>query len=703
MISFATVKQTTATFLRAVTATVLLFLLLPSLLCSIFLITAILSPIVIVGLIYFAGLEDVARGMLASIGSNLAPFIAELGILEAIKKSYLYPSFYPGQKTDKRWSRNTTPTTETTQENFPSSNLSTTSSYTTTKETRQSEPHQRKSILSEFFDGNEDSSHLTTSLNSTGLSIPPHCSTVITLRTSSPLELHNRSPIRWPSPSHSRSTSPEAQRSPIRIEAAVQLALSTPSGLSTSLPSELRNLPTDGDNYSDVGEHSFESLGTEDDVDFYIPKVDPASISEEKKHALIARLKNVINELEGAIREPTPELMRASESTPTIAVQTPLPRPAAVPRHRVITRRLSMSNLNAHRIDLSPRGGISVRDTNRISSSPNAEGLYGAENMDLDYWSGFDRTYSDTERSFESIDESLSWRASKGKWVVKGVNIMKPLDEESVGSNSSVPSPVSAKKEVRFAETPLMGAHNSPTASTSRTPTKMSAENTPSHSPTKCPSTPVPLEDEACSSGKLPLTPLRPVLSKISNLEPHRQGAAPVISSPGGSVSRDLIKHWEELSKAGSPSRAAAGGSVETSPAASRGSSVKSAKTSERGVASERVFGDLVDAEEGEEDGQYNTPEDMGIAMDQRRAAVITAKGLVRRMGVKTAEGVVGHLDGSDERAIDMEDFMEMLEAGDQSCLSIERVLTIRAMEGEIGTEMGIRKVMSTDSLDECF
>lgn len=37
---------------------------------------------------------------------------------------------------------------------------------------------------------------------------------------------------------------------------------------------------------------------------------------------------------------------------------------------------------------------------------------------------------------------------------------MKPLDEESVGSNSSVPSPVSAKKEVRFAETPLMGAHN---------------------------------------------------------------------------------------------------------------------------------------------------------------------------------------------------------------------------------------------------
>jgi hypothetical protein len=370
--------------------------------------------------------------------------------------------------------------TETTQDNLPSSNVSTTSSYTTTKETRQSELHQRKSIPSEFFDGNEDSSHLTTSLNSTGPSIPPHWSTVIALRPSSPLELHHRSPIRWPSPSHSRSTSPEAQRSPIRIEAAVQLALSTPSGLSTSLPSELRNLPTDGGDYSDVGEHSFESLGTEDDVDFYIPKVDPASISEDKKHALIARLKNVINELEGAIREPTPGLTRASSSTPTIAVQTPPPRPAAVPRHRVITRRLSMSNLNAHRIDLSPRG-ISVRDTNRISSSPNAEGLYGAENMDLDYWSGFDRTYSDTERSFESIDESLSWRASKGKWVVKGVspptsevmfcdwmgangsgkvNIMKPLDEESVGSNSSVPSPVSAKKEVRFAETPSMGAHN---------------------------------------------------------------------------------------------------------------------------------------------------------------------------------------------------------------------------------------------------
>ncbi|KAI5815197.1 hypothetical protein BZA77DRAFT_355593 [Pyronema omphalodes] len=539
------------------------------------------------------------------------------------------------------------------------------------------------------------------------------------LRPPSPMEHHHRSPIRWPSPSHSPSTTPEIQRSPVRIEAAVQLALSTSSGPSSSLQSEFHNLPTDGGDYSDVGVHSFESLGAEDDVDFYIPRVNPATISDDKKHALIARLKNVINELEGAIREPSPSLTRASLSTPITAIQTPPPRPAAVPRHRVISRRLSMSNLNAHRIDLSPRG-ISVRDMNRISTSPNAEGLYGAENMDLDYWSGFDRTYSDTERSFESIDESLSWRASKGKWVVKGVstpnlevmgydmlvangygkvNIMKPLDEESVGSNSSVPSPVSAKKEVRFAESTSAGVHNSPTPSTSRTPTKMSAENTPSHSPAKCPSTPVPFEDEAGGSGKPPISLHRPVLSKISNLEPHRQGAAPVLSSPGGSVSRDLIKHWEELSKAGSPSRVAAGVNIETSPAASRGSSVRSSKTSEKGMTGERVFDNSIDVEEEEEDGQYNTPEDMGMVIDQKRTAVITAKSLVNRMGMKTAEKVVEHLDGIDERGVDMQDFMEMLEDGNQNALSIERFLSMRPMEGEIG----IRKVLSTDSLDECF
>jgi hypothetical protein len=62
---------------------------------------AILSPIVIVVLIYFAGLEDVARSMLALIGSNLAPFIAELGILEAIKKSLPIPFVLPRKKLTK--------------------------------------------------------------------------------------------------------------------------------------------------------------------------------------------------------------------------------------------------------------------------------------------------------------------------------------------------------------------------------------------------------------------------------------------------------------------------------------------------------------------------------------------------------------------------------------------------------------------------
>ena len=72
-----------------------------------------------------------------------------------------------------------------------------------------------------------------------------------------------------------------------------------------------------------------------------------------------------------------------------------------------------------------PSDSSSTRDTERLS--PAADGLYGAENVDHDYWHGFDQAYDAAEKSFDSItsDEvlrTMQWKHSMGKWAEKGVS-----------------------------------------------------------------------------------------------------------------------------------------------------------------------------------------------------------------------------------------------------------------------------------------
>ena len=156
-------------------------------------------------------------------------------------------------------------------------------------------------------------------------------------------------------------------------------------------------------------------------------------MSDVRRQALIVEFKKVIAELEG-----TMEARNSHHQQPP----TPPPRPSAgIPRNRDMT-------------------GATAR-----TGSPAAAGLYGADVVDGAYWRGFDQTYlasslDKTEgdigcREYDEEEEEDSrtriWRAAMGKWVEKGVGVMRPLDEESLGSTSSASvSPLGNKKGVRW-------------------------------------------------------------------------------------------------------------------------------------------------------------------------------------------------------------------------------------------------------------
>ncbi|KAF8250872.1 hypothetical protein K440DRAFT_671502 [Wilcoxina mikolae CBS 423.85] len=412
-----------------------------------------------------------------------------------------------------------------------------------------------------------------------------HC-----VRSPSPLDLSLTklgSPTHWPSLDASGVVAPtEANESfsPIRIEVAVKRAIDNPitsSNFSTTLPDALRNVNEELEAASKALDNSFSSAD-DDSLELIVPKLDIRTMSDTRRQTLIARFKKVIAELEGAMGK------QGETDGPTTYVKerlvgapTPPPRPSAIPRNRIVggeNARRRLRDLNGSDWNLvpkltfpSPPDSSPTRDTERLS--PAVDGLYGAENVDHDYWNGFDQAYGAAEKSFESITSNedlrtMQWKYSMGKWAEKGVNIMKPLDEESVGSNSSFKLSPASKKEVRFAETtePILHEPTSPAAEI------IQPQNTPIASPEKYPSSPVLVnvlstenvipghENESCTSTEklkigsevelsapAPETPARQVLSKISNRDMRPN--SPVLS-PSGSVSGKLIKLFEELSKA---------------------------------------------------------------------------------------------------------------------------------------------------------
>lgn len=195
------------------------------------------------------------------------------------------------------------------------------------------------------------------------------------------------------------------------------------ANFSTELPSALRNL---------AGTNSFCSTDDEDDCEqedslsgFIVPHIDVRSLSDIRRQTLINEFKKVIAELEGTMED----------RHPILPAPTPPPRPSAgMPRNRKNWTHTTPT----------------VEDTR-----PATDGLYGADNADVDYWSGFDQAYDAAEKSFDSGSSSedlrtQQWRAAMGKWVEKGVGVMKPLDEESLDSNSSFKTSPVGKKEVRW-------------------------------------------------------------------------------------------------------------------------------------------------------------------------------------------------------------------------------------------------------------
>jgi hypothetical protein len=282
----------------------------------------------------------------------------------------------------------------------------------------------------------------------------------------SPLDLSLQrpdTPPLWPSPAtdvgkNGGSPGSVGQNegfSPIRIDVAVRQAmadkissrykLSSRTNFSTSLPDPLRNV---GQRLTVVNAElqSFSSSDDEEDgLETYVPRLDVKSLPEFRKQALLVKFKMLVQELEGDDEVPDQE----SEEFQTV-VPTPPPRPSAVPRNRALNpdRKTEDPNVFSNFVFPSSLG----KDKAAGQASAAACGLYGAENVDLDYWQGFDQAYDVQEKSFDSVinDEQMvveQWNKSVGKWVEKGVNVMKPLDEESTESNSpdSKASPLSKK------------------------------------------------------------------------------------------------------------------------------------------------------------------------------------------------------------------------------------------------------------------
>jgi hypothetical protein len=280
------------------------------------------------------------------------------------------------------------------------------------------------------------------------------------------------SPARWPSPAmdeespRGRSslhpqTDDEREPSPFRLESGVKEAMdekltpllmlpSSKAHFSTSLPRALRNIKNITPGALELADESFSSQG-DDSLEMLVPKLDVKSMPDNRKQALIFEFKKVIAELESTLEKRDEQAY--TEELLAVA-PTPPPRPTTFPRNRMsrANAKSRLGELNPKLFLPPPQFELSPRDTGR--RSPAADGLYGADNADADYWNGFDQTYNVHEHSFERIasEEDLKiiqWK-NKGKWIEKGVNVLSQLDEESLGSNSSLKISPPSKKEVRW-------------------------------------------------------------------------------------------------------------------------------------------------------------------------------------------------------------------------------------------------------------
>lgn len=214
---------------------------------------------------------------------------------------------------------------------------------------------------------------------------------------------------------------------------------------STELPRELRNVTG---SMLDGGEH--QSFSSEDDsLDMMIPKLELIrSMPDVRKQALIERFKHVITELEATLGQREEE-QYAREQVAIVA--TPPPRPSAVPRNRAVGARFrDLAGPLANKFVLPPPD---LSPLSKGQTSPAADGLYGAENVDQDYWTGFDEAYDVPHKSFDNLpgedSSQQKWR-SKGKWIEKGVSVLGQLNEESFESGSSIKGSPASKKEVRW-------------------------------------------------------------------------------------------------------------------------------------------------------------------------------------------------------------------------------------------------------------
>lgn len=288
-------------------------------------------------------------------------------------------------------------------------------------------------------------------LDFTELQLSPHWSTKVE-GGSSPLEFRSRgpSPQRWPSPEHSDITTPPTTRLSRRN-------LEVVNSLEPEFDSEEES------DYFSVHSPRLRNIKNRISPDprqpqpqrEFSPMLDPRmqnNLPMSRNDTLgrinlISKLKDIVSELEDMECKPlVPSIFQDDDDS--FHIYSPPPRPATVPR---LCRNF---NLDLDRsFNTSPERSSPLRHVSNIDDSEtpdsgtrktsvSAEGLYGADSVDLNYWSGFDDIYNSGERSFDSItttseEDIRLWRANTSKWTDKGVEVMKPLDEVS-NENSTV-------------------------------------------------------------------------------------------------------------------------------------------------------------------------------------------------------------------------------------------------------------------------
>ncbi|KAI5782714.1 hypothetical protein EDC01DRAFT_224025 [Geopyxis carbonaria] len=320
---------------------------------------------------------------------------------------------------------------------------------------------------------------------------------------------------------------------------------------SESLPEELRNVKNRNMLYN-PGQNSPASSSTSE-AEEAVTRFDPNGISETNKQVLLSTFRSLIEELEGIKMHHRLHDIDIN-GTPSAAPTPPPFRPSAIPRIRESGENSKPRPLSD--IPNGPRSGTGK------GPGDSTDGLYGADTVDQSFWQGFDQNY-DGERSFDSLvsDEDIQveqWKCSVGKWAEKGVRVMKPVDEESMESESIKLSPAS-KKEVRWKDE---AGPTSPVAEViprPETPIRnitSDIENTDSRHARSQNNTidnnSFSLSDKETTeieqSRTLLETPTRhgQVLSKLSNQEALT--GFPILS-PTGSVSGKLIQLFEELSR----------------------------------------------------------------------------------------------------------------------------------------------------------